>query len=603
MQPVDYTTTTPDEHQINCLSDIDIQAVDCLTDLHQHIPSLDFSDEKSHHQWKVTKLELSSGKKADYPHSTIDIDDESPVRETFISLPEATSGKKRLNRVASSYIQKNFAKRNPTRVSAELLAKKIDIIYMAKIAQDIADSNTVSIGEVISYIQHNDFLFSNIQRRLSLLKEVLFEFTSHQGKRTQQLSKLYDLLSSLLHQKNLIEFISEIEKISSAEDKDTKKNWKLISMAFENEKHSSESVLELLRDWATPSDKIMGDLMQGIKLHTIPGAKDFWAEPDDNNSLIYRILADDVVRSLFPTDVVLMNSITINDQDFHSPENPHAAKSQNTFFYSLLNEIYQAANLQKKEIEIRRDVSVLIKASKLNREELEELLETHPLEVFNILRLCTFNFWGVCDGLLRSRYSGLFENPFCCKMQQGTNCDFQITSLSDFSVKVTKSYTVFFRLNLDSVETFPIPDMNKKLCTIAISWTLKKEDSSWIGVLEIERLEWDPYITTTDQRALANIFIPKERTVYSGPSTSLTFSATDTASSSGVNDASLANSSDSIDKFSIPLTASSAEAAMVNIDSSLPGDINLKIHSEPDIRVHKKHTKKSQRPKLDKIFQ
>lgn len=468
-----------------------------------------------------SQIELSS--RSDSPHTPPSIAHTSspkgsPLRPPFDKLPMCASNStaKKIDKGLKKFLRMKMKTMNPTLVSASLLASKVDIVARYEVEKRFKDSQNPSISskELIFYIQHSGILSSNIQRRLQILADNIESYVCLHGHRTHQLHTLRTSLQSLIATcDDLVQFTKLIEKHRKVSNKTEKLQWEVISMALEDDRGKIEPVLTLLNLWANPTDfefdQLHTHIEQVTRIQSIPGLRVVWTEDENEEHPIDTIPVNDAVRSMCPGDTVLMNSISINDETFYNDEKASDFKSQEDFFKALFTALNRAGFAEKRQRDIDRDVTTFFTAARIRTEELEEFLKSHPLPILELLRPYTMNSWGHADQIIRNNFSGIFEAPYCTKLQQGVNCSFNIKDPLDWTVSVEKSYKIFYRIPSKSFESFPMPDLNRMLCRISFEWSLKKNKGFWNGQLMVNKIEWSSSTPWEDQKLIAEAFLPK----------------------------------------------------------------------------------------------
>lgn len=521
MNPAENLTYTPVRAAIPH-SDSDILSTeDAQGGLRPYIPPLMLPNGRPSLVRRVSQIELSSSRSEspNTPPSILQAAPESTtLRLPFDKLPlcESASSAKKIDKGLKKFLKVKMKTMNPTLVSASLLARKVDIVARHEVEQRFKDSEDPSISskELIFYIQHSGILSSNIQRRLQILANIIESYACLHGYRTQQLHTLRTSLQSLIATcEDLVQFTMLIEKLRIVSSKTEKLQWEVISIAIEDDRGKIESVLDLLNLWANPTEFEINQLNihieQVTRIQSIPGLRIIWKEDENEEHPIESIPVNDAVRSICPGDTVLMNSIHINGVTFYNDAKSSQFKCQEDFFKAFFSALNQAGFEEKRPRDIDRDVTTFFTAARIRTEELEGYLKSHPLPILDLLRPYNMNSWGHADQIIRNIFPGIFEAPYCTKLQQGVNCSFSIKGPLDWTVTVQKSYKIFYRIPSNSFESFPIPDLNRMLCSISFEWSLEKNKGFWSGQLMINKIEWSSSTPWEDQRVIAEAFLPK----------------------------------------------------------------------------------------------
>ena len=520
--PPSPTTTRVHEHHSD-------SGASCSADLppvpfHAAVPPLTLPNGRPSLARTISQIEMASSRSSS-PHTPPSQLPDSPERPTFHELPISKSEKK-LNRQARKFILSRFPMQDPTTISAEYIAMKVDIIARHKIQEDIRRSPeaAVTLDSVVDHFQLNDFLISNIQRRLGTLRSLIEEFAALHGARTQRMKELHNDISLLMATSHLKSFINYTMRICQGRDRESKKRWEILKLAFEDQKGKYENVIAILNRWTSPTEAETRIIQQHIiyetKINAIVGIEIPWEELPGTAFPIDNILSDDPLRAIFPYDRVLFNSITINGMPFHSASAPYTKTTQPEFFFDLLKELYRAGFAVKRDREIHCDVHTLLTAlgSGMEKDVIRAFLKSHPLPVLDLLRPYTMSCWAHADIVFRNRFKALFDEPYTAKLQQGMDCEFHIKGPTNHFVTQRKSYSVYHRLTALSVYSSPTPDTTRKICTVTVEWTIGKGPDGWKGRLVVTGFKWDSQPSTTKQRKIADIFIPQKLELYTGPS-------------------------------------------------------------------------------------
>ncbi len=298
----------------------------------------------------ASQIELPRGKNS--PHSPL-VRLEGPSRLTpkrpdFDTIPMITSKseRKKINKGCKKFIRTQFKSRNPTTINAKLLASKVDIVVRHEIESGFKSltPTRTSIKQLILYIQRTGILVSNIQRRLQVLREIVENYANLHGKRTEFLCDLHLNISKLMNSsESLIDFMMILDSLSNITNKISEKHWEIFSLALEDQKGHIKPIYNLLNQWNHPTqseiDILSNHIDQVSRIQSIPGTKISWIEGDDATYPIDHTPVNDVIRSMIPSDMVLMNQIKINGELFYDGvknDGTSTTTQEDFFFFSSL---------------------------------------------------------------------------------------------------------------------------------------------------------------------------------------------------------------------------------------------------------------------------
>lgn len=550
MNPTENSSSSSD-HFVTHYSDSDFTSLkqEQSNGFSPYIPPLILPNGRPSLARTVSQLELSSRSNSpSSPQKKVNKSPEhSPLRPVFDKLPitDSSTLRKKIDRGCKKYIKVQFKLRNPTLINAALLASKVDIVARYEIEKHFKSSSRhpISNRELILYIQHSGILISNIQRKLQVLVEILECYGTLYRARTDLLCELRKSLVHLMSfSEELVKFSIALESYQKDRSKIGKLLWEIISLAIEDNQGKTDPILSILDRWTNPTEfeiELLNNHIDEVTLiQSIPGTEVDWVEGKSAMYPIDSIPAEDVVRSMFPSDQVIMNSITINGKPFFPSTETEAIDTQKKFFRVLLSELYQAGYAAKRERDVNRDLDTLLTATRFSSADLPAFLLNHPLPILDLLRPYTISCWGHADQLIRKHFPIIFNFPYCAKIKQGVDCAFSIKSPRSHSVTVSKTYQLYFRQDTLNQEAFPIPNPERMLCELVFEWTLSKKDAVWKGNLLIKEVTWNPVTPWEDQKAIATGIVPK--TTESTPKAAAASSEED-ASSKATTSSSRAN--------------------------------------------------------------
>ena len=319
-----------------------------------------------------------------------------------IKLDKVTKSQDKFNAGVKSYLKKKIEENGASfkGISVQNLDKKLEAISRSEIYDLIKAQETTHegkpltasprlLGELVEIIQSSGLLLDTFIKRFIILRQELIEYQINKNQFSDWTIQLGTVLDRLIKPtfyegkyhgvtigKNLEEFLNIADEVMNKTY--GMKIYKIIRLVFGENESERKAILDYLRLWINPNNKVMEDLKQRLTvwrqnstdLANLNKWGHSWQQNHDEQQNLREIRIYEIIRCLcnedngltiIPESLRIGNTNEKGEVDFHLLQKG-TFSTRNQFFESFCEELYKAGlsdTLIRKE-QVMSDVSLLL---------------------------------------------------------------------------------------------------------------------------------------------------------------------------------------------------------------------------------------------------